>query len=153
MEAAAAVISVAEVAARVSLRLWKLCDAWHDAPKDVHRLREDLARAHEFYDAVRQGMDAGQITRPGSKAPQELLLLLQSGRDTLSKIESIVDQVMQGQVVAEQPTGKLQPLKIQSLKARRKVVWLAKSDKLHRLKAELLQNKTMIYGELVALNV
>src|SRR5262245_57221552 len=54
MEVVGAAVGVADVAGRVSHRVYKLCEAWKDAPRDVFQLRDDLARAQDFYGSLKE---------------------------------------------------------------------------------------------------
>jgi len=42
MEIVAAAIGVSNVTARVSSKIWCLCEPWEDAPQDVYQLRDKL---------------------------------------------------------------------------------------------------------------
>jgi hypothetical protein len=74
MEIVAATVGVADVAGRVSHRVWRLCEAWKDAPRDVFQLRDDLSRAQEFYGSLREDVArsvAALLTTPPSSPTEK----------------------------------------------------------------------------------
>lgn len=53
IEVVGAAIGVAGVTARSTHRLWKLCEAWREAPREVFPLLDGLQRAQEFYTCLK----------------------------------------------------------------------------------------------------
>lgn len=39
-------------AADACRQIWQLCDMWHDAPKEISQLRDELAQANEFFNMI-----------------------------------------------------------------------------------------------------
>ena len=70
MEVVAAVVGVADVTARSAHMLWRLCDAWRDAPHEVFQLRDDLSRANEFYASLKQDLTT-YVKSSGSPSMEE----------------------------------------------------------------------------------
>jgi len=66
MEVVAAAVGIADVTARSAHMLWRLCDAWRDAPHDLFQLRDDLSRANEFYGSLKN--DVAQYSKVVSSA-------------------------------------------------------------------------------------
>src|ERR1700753_3734085 len=54
MNVGLAVIGLSDVAARAFIKAWKLAHLWKDAPREVHRLRNDLSCAGKFFGNIRQ---------------------------------------------------------------------------------------------------
>ncbi|RSL44018.1 hypothetical protein CEP54_014856 [Fusarium duplospermum] len=60
MELLVAIVGVADVTARASTGLWKLCEQWRDAPKEIRLLRDDLVQANAFFAQIQKGLAAEQ---------------------------------------------------------------------------------------------
>jgi len=153
MEVAAAAIGITEATARVSVGIWKLCDIWREAPKEVHRLRDELARAHEFLGSVREKV----VQDPGTslatdESSQRLTSLLGRGRDVVEGLEDLINEVLGVQVQGYAPNY-YRAARENPLKAKRKFIWMTKIGKVRNLRAALARNNAEIYGELVALNL
>ncbi|KAK0649847.1 ankyrin repeat-containing domain protein [Cercophora newfieldiana] len=89
IEIIAAVVGITDVAGRASSKLWGLFRTWRDAPEDLHRLYSDLARTHNFFGEVREGMS---IQAPGKW--HDLEHLLRDGTNILGRIERIIDGLL-----------------------------------------------------------
>jgi len=61
MELIAATIGVIDVTTRTSSHVWKLCNNWKDAPRELHHLRDDMVRTHEFFLQVRTGIKTARL--------------------------------------------------------------------------------------------
>lgn len=52
MDLASLAITTSANAADACHQIWQLCDLWRDAPIDIMQLRDELARANEFFSMV-----------------------------------------------------------------------------------------------------
>ena len=152
MEVFSAVVTSLGIAANVSRGLWKLTNAWSDAPRDVHWLRDDVARTHEFLASVKYAIANGLPDQTWNESVNELVPLIQRSEVLLTEINSIVTRIAEGRVPTvvkkQQAHDGIQPIS-----ARRRVVWMIKEVKMKKLRAAVIQNNAMIYGKLVAVNV
>jgi hypothetical protein len=154
MEIAAAVIGVADVAARASSKLWALSAAWRDAPLDLHSLRDDLTRTERFFGEIRQSLDRISLTQPGSMCDifmlgSDLHELLDEGSVALRRVEAIVDSFS----AIKYADTKTHSDKAREMGSRRKILWLRQSRKVTRLRQELTHIKSSICRILIAQNV
>ncbi|KAF5006895.1 hypothetical protein FDECE_6754 [Fusarium decemcellulare] len=99
MELLAAIIGVADVTARASTGLWKLCEQWRDAPKDVHLLRDDLVQANAFFVQIQKGisMEQARGVDASSWPPaciHELKRLLHEGQTLVLGVQKMVDELL-----------------------------------------------------------
>src|SRR5512140_480248 len=128
MEVAAAIIGVSEVAIRTTSKLWKLSNAWREAPEELHRLRDDLSRTQQFFDEVRHNSISATFSRSWneeSPTQAELRRLLLEGSRILEKIEDVVDKLTGGQ-------GRLE--KLGTLGKMRRILWMANAQKIAGLR-------------------
>lgn len=52
MDSVSSAIKTAANAADACRQIWQLCEIWHDAPKEISQLRDELAQAQEFFNMV-----------------------------------------------------------------------------------------------------
>ncbi|KAK5653204.1 hypothetical protein OQA88_9102 [Cercophora sp. LCS_1] len=145
MEAVAAVIGIADVTIRTSSKLWALCNAWREAPSDLHRLRDDLTRTELFFAETREGLVS---TSPQAGLNEKVILLdlkrlLDQGGLVIQEVEDIVDQLWDG--TASSPSD--------VLNARRKLTWLKNATKINKLRKELGTVLSAVCRVLVVQNV
>ena len=153
MEIATGVVGLADVAIRAGSKVWKVCEAWRDAPSDLHHLCDDLVRAERFYNETRQGFDAfyaGSSKRltwkPGPR--RDLDKLLDEGKSTLKDIEEIVDKLVPG---FPQDNSQLdQPV---VLSKKRKATWLNNKSKVVKLRKNLHDNMSTLCRLIIGQNV
>ncbi|KAJ4328679.1 hypothetical protein N0V84_000870 [Fusarium piperis] len=151
MELLAAIVGVADVTARASTGLWKLCEQWRDTPKEIHLLRDDLVQANAFFAQIQKGLTAEQArgasaSRWPPECIRELERLLKNGQALILGVEKMVDELLSQGIAASRPSH-------QSLSGRRKLLWVTKlrwtSDQRSSLK--VLMGKICV--SLVSLNV
>jgi hypothetical protein len=166
MEVAAAIIGVTEAAMRASSKMWKLSEAWRDAPVEIHNLRDDLARTERFFGEIQERVKTAQVRgfascwekdsggvslrRSSFAAPEDpsgLSRMVDEGAVALRRIEAIVDSL----TMVESP-GRVCPEKVE-LGKRRKFLWLRHSRKVNRLRKELAQIRSSICRLLIAQNM
>ena len=158
MDIVSAVISITEVTIRTSSKLWKLSTAWRDAPEDLHRLRDDITRTHQFFDEVRHnaryvtalGSEKRSVARPGfqRKVPMsrsDLPGLLDEGAAVLGRIEDFVDGLEN-----EHGEGRGES---HELGKRRRLNWIRHSTKVARMRKELSNVVSSICHLLITQNV
>ncbi|RMJ04690.1 hypothetical protein CDV36_014640 [Fusarium kuroshium] len=151
MELLAAIVGVADVTARASTGLWKLCEQWRDAPKEIHLLRDDLVQANAFFAQIQKGLTAEQA-RGGSSSRwppeciRELERLLQDGQALVLGVEKMVDELMSPGIAASGPSH-------QSLSGRRKLLWVTKLRWTSEQRRSLKTLMGKICVSLVSLNV
>ncbi|KAK5658146.1 hypothetical protein OQA88_2119 [Cercophora sp. LCS_1] len=150
MELAAAIVGVADVAARVGSKLWKLSAAWRDAPDDLCRLRDDLTRTHQFFNEIKEGgLSTFQAALRKQKEPpdglSDLQTMLGDGLDILQRIEAIIDKLVQ---VSGQPADSPR-----DLGKRGKIYWIGVVRKeIATLRKELREVRGAICRLLIAQN-
>lgn len=49
MDSVSSAINTAANAADACRQIWQLCEIWHDAPKEISQLRDELVQANEFF--------------------------------------------------------------------------------------------------------
>jgi len=153
MEAIAAVVGITEATIRTTSKLWKLSNAWRDAPADLHRLRDDLSRTEHFFTEVRH---SALLSKPASgdswdrRSPfqTELKLLIDGGIEILGRIETFVDSLVSDDVPGH-PTGDL----AKSLGKRRRLGWITNSRKVTQMRNELRIKVSHICRILITHNV
>ncbi|RSM00939.1 hypothetical protein CDV31_011579 [Fusarium ambrosium] len=151
MELLAAIVGVADVTARASTGLWKLCEQWRDAPKDIHLLRDDLVQANAFFAQIQKGLTAeqargGSASRWPPECIRELERLLQDGQALVLGVEKMVDELMSPGIAASGPSH-------QSLSGRRKLLWVTKLRWTSEQRRSLKTLMGKICVSLVSLNV
>jgi len=152
MELIAAALGTAEVAAKASSGLWKLCEKWHNAPRDIFELRDEIDRATRLYATVQSHIldsSTAGSTPPsfdsGAAAARELDLLLIEGLGVVSRLQDLIDQLLD-----EQSPG--QP-RADSVLKRRRLNWLRNLPTARHLKRSLRQNTEQVGVQLVLLNM
>jgi len=132
MEMVGAVAGILDVTVRCTSKVWKLCQAWHDAPEDVHYLRDDLARTEHFFSETKQGIQ-NTILGPeeflelkGTTLRQEnLKILVGEGICVIERIEEIINDLYMGGDHSE------------LLSKTMRMVWLRYKSKVAKLRKEL----------------
>ncbi|KAK3377306.1 ankyrin repeat-containing domain protein [Lasiosphaeria ovina] len=157
MELAAAAFGLVGVTGRASSKLWKLCDSWRDAPREVHQLRDNLVRASDFFSQVKSGVERTSNSNSTPNAHQkeslrQLKLLLDQGFALIVDIETIIQKLSDGQPSSEN-TDQAHSETHDPLSKRRKIAWLANAKKLRRLGASLKEISVKICASLIHLNV
>ncbi|RTE76955.1 hypothetical protein BHE90_008575 [Fusarium euwallaceae] len=151
MELLAAIVGVADVTARASTGLWKLCEQWREAPKEIHLLRDDLVQANAFFAQIQKGLTAeqargGSASRWPPECIRELERLLQDGQALVLGVEKMVDELMSPGIAASGPSH-------QSLSGRRKFLWVTKLRWTSEQRRSLKTLMGKICVSLVSLNV
>jgi hypothetical protein len=150
MESVAAVIGITEATVRTASKLWKLTNAWRDAPEDVHRLRDDITRTQQFFGEIRhhtllanKSEDAWDQSSPFET---ELKLLLDGGIAVLGRIETFVDSLL-----GDQPTDGAEALL--NIGKRRRLVWIANTRKVTQMRRDLRLKASNICHMLITQNM
>ncbi|RSL88358.1 hypothetical protein CEP52_015246 [Fusarium oligoseptatum] len=151
MELLAAIVGVADVTARASTGLWKLCEQWREAPKEIHLLRDDLVQANAFFAQIQKGLTAeqargGSASRWPPECIRELERLLQDGQALVLGVEKMADELMSPGIAASGPSH-------QSLSGRRKLLWVTKLRWTSEQRRSLKTLMGKICVSLVSLNV
>lgn len=150
MELFAGIVGVADVTARTSAGLWRLCEHWRDAPKDVSLLRDDLGQASEFFAQLQRGIAAEQARAGASTWPPESIAelerMLQDGEALVLSVQQLVDDLLNQTVPG---AGQAQ----QDLSKRRKLTWVKRSRWVLEQRRALKKLVGKIYGVLLSLNV
>ncbi|KAK0657996.1 hypothetical protein B0T16DRAFT_502951 [Cercophora newfieldiana] len=132
MEMVGAVAGILDVTVRTASKVWKLCQAWQDAPEDVHRLRDDLARTEHFFDETKHGMQAAILgsddmleLKGASLRQRNLKILVEQGISVIESIEEVINALYRGE---ESPEAWSKTMR---------VVWLRYRAKVAKLRKEL----------------
>jgi ankyrin repeat protein len=163
MELAAAIVAVAEVTARCSSKVWKLCHQWKDVPRDIVQLRDDLERSGRFLEVLRQVAPDGALLAPNSgdesgnwlSAGRDLGVLLRQGHVVVDKLHEIVDELVDPSPKFEGGDGPQQEAESwpSSIRTSRKILWLRRAQDVKKLKASLNHITTQIGFQLALLNL
>ncbi|KAK3395161.1 ankyrin repeat-containing domain protein [Podospora didyma] len=132
MEVVAGIVSITNVTIRISSKLWKLSDAWREAPENIYRLRDDITRTKQLLEEI--GQNAAFETPPESQgeSPEpraDLKILLNQGTAALRRIEEIIERLIRGDSADSNLS--------QDLGKRRKIIWLRYKEKVAALRKEL----------------
>ena len=181
MDIAVSVINITNVTLRASSKLWELSGEWRDAPADLHKLRDEMSAAENFFREIHQhlcashnakarvqdtsrpiGLDSIQdasrlIGASPGKPPEclkirdDLTQLLDEGTLILRRIEEVVD----GLAAIRNGADKDPPSKenVMEMGKRRKLRWLQQSKKVSRLRKELWHTRSIICQLLISENM
>ncbi|KAK1760331.1 ankyrin repeat-containing domain protein [Echria macrotheca] len=156
MEAAAAILGIAEITVRSGSKLWNLRCAWRDAPAELQRLSDELAQIQHFFCETERGIrrlysvsSSSSLVAPFEKSGalgasiDGLDELLESGAVVLRNIEAFIDALYSAEKNGE---GK-------ALSQKRRAMWLAHKGKITKLRSELHNITLSICRRLIAQNV
>jgi len=146
MEVPFGVIAIVGTAARVTSKTWSLSESWIDAPRDFHRLKDELARIRLFFDETKEGMMSNPATTTGSRMPppeDDLDRLLGMGADIMRQLELIIDDLSGNEGLNEEG----------ELRKRRRMTWMVNTNKISRLRSELGDLASGICRLLIVRNV
>src|SRR5512140_1111581 len=134
MEAVGAIIGIADCTLRTTSTLWAVTNAWRDAPADLHRLRDDLARTQRFFAETQEGINSmyalgSKIQGESHASWRELERVLDEGYAVLRQIEKFVDNLDRA------PAGSSDGPR--ELGKRRRVIWMTSVRKIQKLRDEL----------------
>jgi hypothetical protein len=124
------ILGVAGAVTRVSSKVWALSESWIDAPRDFHRLKDELARTRIFFDEAQQGVLAVlPASEKGTRTPAEsnLAQLLDAGTNILESLEQIIDTLRGTKGLNDDG----------ELRKRRRLSWMANAERMGRLRSEL----------------
>jgi hypothetical protein len=149
MEAVGAVFGIADVALRTSSKLWTLSGAWRDAPADLERLMEDLARTQRFFAETQEGINTmyglgSEIQRESQSSLREMERLIDEGYAVLVQIEHFIDSLTRPSESLDGP---------KELGKRRRIIWMTSAGKVSKLRAELRSITSNVCRLLIAHNV
>ncbi|KAK3687409.1 ankyrin repeat-containing domain protein [Podospora appendiculata] len=153
MEVLGVIIGVTGITIRTSSKIWSLCSAWRDAPKDLHRLCNDLTRAQRFFCETQHGISAifpeatattAKAHRWAAASREDLQVLLAQGEAVLKHIEDLADRLQRGDDW---------DMKMFDLSKRRRAIWLRNAHKVARLRRELSEIISNICRLLITQNV
>lgn len=153
MEAAAAVIGIADAAARASSKIWNLCEQWKDAPQDIYQLRDELDRADRFFSALKEASNQQFPAHVSENISTDLASLLKKGYNTVYTLQLLVDELLCTNYlpgVSAQSRGEDGTVEISK---RRRLLWLKRLHKVKRLKGTLKQTTEQTGLYLSLLNV
>ncbi|KAK4444137.1 ankyrin repeat-containing domain protein [Podospora aff. communis PSN243] len=132
MEMVGAVAGILDVTVRTTSKVWKLCQAWQDAPEDVHNLRDDLARTQHFLSETKEGMQNAipgyeEVMELKGRSPRQesLRLLIDKGTHVIERIEAVINVLYKGAEDNETWSKTM------------RVVWLRYKSKVAKLRKEL----------------
>jgi hypothetical protein len=158
MELVAAALGAADVASKASSSLWKLCEKWHNAPRDIFALRDEIDRADRLYTTVQSHiLDSSILRSAGSSletvpaAARELDSLLVQGLGVVSRLHDIICQLLDS--TARQVESSSSPPRAKSVLKRRRLVWLRSLPTVRYLKKSLHHNLEQVGVQLVLLNL
>ena len=157
MEIVACVIGVADVTARASSKIWRLCELWKDAPQDVFHLRDELDRSSRFFEALKTGMQQQSLPASSSSSPSQTVMvdltsLLNRGHGTVSALQALFDELLIVKTDAEKGSSSEKLVAVE-LGKRRRVGWLKRFHRIKRLRNSLRQTTDQIGLYLSLLNV
>ena len=180
MEAVAASYGLAKASIQACWTIYELCEQWKAAPKEVFLLRDDLARAKEFFVGVQRGLESEEAGRGGSPpsewsqhAASELRQLLLGGHRVILQVQAILDRLMDAKSPpkdakptalnnpSESKTEKAvraaldEPTKdpVERIKKRRRLEWMLRTKKVTHLRSQLNEVIFRSCSTLVSLNV
>ncbi|KAK1755851.1 ankyrin repeat-containing domain protein [Echria macrotheca] len=150
--------------------LWAVTNAWRDAPADLHRLRDDLARTQRFFAETQEGINSMYALESRSKIQlgeshaswRELERLLDEGYAVLRQIEKFVDHLLDDRPPPPPPPptaggggGLLNDgtQTTRELGKRRRIIWMTSSRKIQKLRDELRGIVSNVCRLLIAQNV
>ena len=157
MEVVAAALGVVDIAARSSSKLWKLCEIWKNAPRDIYELRDEVDRAIGIYKIVEANLRNGEKTEEVSA---ELLALLQSGVGIVTDLQELIDELLYASGAPEQErdqptrvtTRDYRP-RVEGLMKRRRLLWMTKTQRVKYLRRVLKGNIDQIGLQLILMNL
>jgi hypothetical protein len=133
MEILGATLAVVDVTSRASAGIWRLCQAWRDAPEEVFQLRDEIDRADRFFCMLKAGI-AESCDSPDPCAfasVEEVVYLLQQGQRTIQDLQEIVDELFREG--ASQKSISQPPLDAKvKLRSTRKLLWLRRAGQVKR---------------------
>ncbi len=154
MEVVACVVGVADVTARASSKIWRLCELWKDAPQDAYHLRDELHRAGRFFDALKSGMQHFSSVSPSQTMLVDLTSLLNQGHHTVSTFQQLFDELLNAGDGVGNDSGDLSHQNpVVELGKKRRLRWLKRLHKIKRLRASLRQTTEQVGLYLSLLNV
>jgi len=154
MEIVACVVGAADVTARASSKIWRLCELWKDAPQDAYHLRDELGRASRFFDAIKSGIQESFSVSPSQTVLMDLTSLLNQGHHTVSTLQVLFDELLSDRDGLEKDSGALpHQNSAVELSKKRKLRWMKRLHKIKRLRASLRQTTEQIGLFLSLLNV
>jgi hypothetical protein len=146
MEVPLGIVAIVGTAARVTSKTWSLSESWVDAPRDFHRLKDELARVRLFFDETHEGMTSsttGGQGLPPDDDDDDLHQQLGTGADILARIEQVIDEISDKKGVDDEG----------ELRKRRRVKWMANNGRITRLRDELRDVASCICRLLIVRNV
>ncbi|KAK3344494.1 ankyrin repeat-containing domain protein [Lasiosphaeria hispida] len=153
MEVLGTLIAVTNVTISTTSSLWSLCDAWREAPEELHRLLDDLRRSQEFLSETRIGLQSMYPEKSGHQLhPNRDFAALRGLERLLEEGSVVVRQI--GDVINRFRTGEdWERLKPEELGKRRRALWLRQTLRVTRLRKKLKNITVSMCRLLVAQNV
>lgn len=130
MDPASTAINTAANAADACRQIWELCELWHDAPKDIAQLRDELAQANEFFSMVQLAVTKHTWIRTADWVGQ----LTYELEECLHKAETVVREV---QTNLNRLLDVSLSYGIEISNKRRRAMWLRSHDDISRLRSHL----------------
>lgn len=124
------ILGVVTATARVTSTVWSLGESWLDAPRDFHRLKDELRRVQLFFDETNQAMNSLEFAQASEiRTPRDdgLSCLLLEGATILERLEGVINDLKGESGRGDQ----------EELRKRRRLKWMANAQKLSRLRCEL----------------
>jgi len=153
MEIVGAVIAVTAATVRTTSAVWSLCDAWREAPAELHRLLEDLRCAQQFFGETQEGIQHSPYLTNRSGIPSatnDMQRLLGDGADVIKDIGHLVERLRRG---PRDDGGGWEELRLEEVGKRRRAMWLRQTWKVTRLRKRLKNVTARLCHLLVAQNV
>lgn len=123
MDPASLAILTAANAADACRQIWQLCELWRDAPKDIMHLRDELARANDFFSMVQLAVTKHTWVRTADWVGQ----LTYELEECFQKAETVVRQI-QTDLKSLLQVSLIHGHEVDSGEKERRVLWL----KIHK---------------------
>lgn len=130
MDPVSSAIRSAANAADACRQIWELCETWHDAPKDMSLLRDDLAQANEFFSMVQLAVTKETWLRTADWVGQltyELEECFQKAELVMRDVQGILNSLLNVSLTYG----------IDIRDKRRRALWLRRHDEVNRLRSHL----------------
>ncbi|KAL2073010.1 hypothetical protein VTL71DRAFT_10334 [Oculimacula yallundae] len=151
-------VGLSDAATRTASTLFQLVDAWRDAPRDVHHLRDSVVSVGEFFARVHHELDEHITCGHYSESTyvlqtsNKLLLDLKIAQKVLEQIDQILDFVgSTDRVAGKSLKSELPP--DETARKLRKDRWLRRRGALLKLQKSLTEIQSTIFEGLLSMNV
>lgn len=127
---ASSAIYTAASTADACRQIWDLFELWHDAPKEISQLRDELAQANEFFSMVQLAVTKCAWVRTADWVGQ----LTSELEDCFNKAETVVREI---QTYLHNLLDVSSTYEVDTSNKKRRTLWLRSHDEINRLRSHL----------------